>query len=58
MVDDELCNIECTVAEVERHLNHLNVNKSSGPDNISPYILKECSFQHAPSLTAPLNESF
>ena len=58
MVDGELCNIECTVTEVERHLNHWNVNKSSGPDDISPYILKECSFQLAPSLTTLLNESF
>ncbi|CAB4003114.1 Hypothetical predicted protein [Paramuricea clavata] len=55
---DSLTNIECTVAEVERHLKQLNVNKSPGPDDISPHVLKQCCTQLAPSLTTFLNESF
>ena len=55
---DSLTNIECTVAEVERHLKQLNVNKSLGPDDISPHVLKQCCTQLAPSLTTILNKSF
>jgi hypothetical protein len=55
---DSVTNIECTVAEVYRHLKQLNVNKSPGPDDISPHILKQRCTQRAPSLTTILNESF
>ena len=29
--------------EVERHLRDIDVKKALGPDNISPYILKNCA---------------
>ena len=35
----------------------LNVNKSTGPDDISPYILKETAHQLSPLLTYLFNRS-
>jgi hypothetical protein len=58
VVWEELGIIECTEQEVERHLKKLNVNKSPGPDNIPPRILRECASQLAPSLATLFNKSF
>ena len=38
-----LCDITFTVSDVEKLLLKLNCNKSPGPDNIHPHILKECA---------------
>ena len=37
--------IEVTSPGVVKLLSGLNVNKSTGPDDISPYILKETAHQ-------------
>jgi len=38
-----LCDITFTVSDIEKLLLKLNCNKSPGPDNIHPRILKECA---------------
>jgi len=38
-----LCDISFTVSDIEKLLLKLNCNKSPGPDNIHPRILKECA---------------
>ena len=43
--------IEITVKGVEKLLSGLNPNKATGPDGISPRILKELSLEIAPLLT-------
>ena len=57
-MQDEICNVECTEEEIETYLKKLKVNKSPGPDTISPQILKECASQLAPSLAKLFNKSF
>jgi hypothetical protein len=49
VVHDELSNVDCTDDEIESYLINLEVNKSPGPDTISPRILKECASQLAPA---------
>lgn len=49
-----ICNLKFTVDEVFEELTSLDVNKSAGPDNISPYFVKMCS----PSLALPLSIIF
>ena len=58
MVNDELRDIQCTTEEVESYLRNIDANKSSGPDGISPHVVKECATQLAPSLTNIFNKSF
>lgn len=58
MTSENLTNVECCIKEVECYLNKLDTNKSSGPDNISPHILKRCSKQLARSLASLLKDSF
>ena len=53
MTSENLTKVECSIDEVECYLNKLDTNKSPGPDNISPHILKRCSEQLAPSLAIP-----
>ena len=43
--------INITVNEVEKLLKELNPNKASGPDQLSPRILKELHHELAPSVT-------
>lgn len=38
-----MCDVEFSVADVREILSGLRRNKSSGPDEIHPIILKECS---------------
>ena len=40
-----------TVSGTEKLLKQLNPTKASGPDNISPWVLKEVASEIAPSLT-------
>lgn len=49
--------IEVTSPGVVKLLSGLNVNKSTGPDDISPYILKETAHQLSPLLTYLFNRS-
>ena len=58
MTSENLTKVECSIDEVECYLNKLDTNKSPGPDNISPHILKRCSKQLAPSLTSLFNDFF
>ena len=47
-----LCeDINITVSGIEKLLKQLNPTKASGPDNISPRVLKEVVSEIAPSLT-------
>jgi hypothetical protein len=46
-----------TVPGVEKLLNQLKVNKATGPDAIPNRILKTCSSELAPALTAIFNQS-
>ena len=50
MTDENLTEVGCSAEEIECYINKLDTNKSPGPDNISPHILKRCSKQLAPSL--------
>ena len=50
-------NLVCSVDDVASLLSELDITKSSGPDNISPRILKECAHELAPSLTGIFNLS-
>ena len=46
-----LCeDINITVSGIEKLLKQLNPTKASGPDNISPRVLKEVASEIAPSL--------
>jgi hypothetical protein len=58
VTEEKLCDIQCSVDEVEQYLNNINVSKSPGPDNILPRILKECASAIAPSLTSIFNRSW
>ena len=50
-------NVQCTEADVLSRLDHLNANKSPGPDEFLPRVMKEVSTQVAPHLTAIFNNS-
>ena len=39
--------LSCSVEEVTKLLQSIDVNKASGPDNISPRVLKECAMELA-----------
>ena len=43
------------IFEVEKHLHDTDVKKATGPDNVSPYILKNCAHQLAEPLTKLFN---
>ena len=45
----KLENINCIANEVRRLLLKLKPNKSLGPDNIAPCVLRECASELAPS---------
>ena len=47
----------CTVEEIEELLCTLNVDKSTGPNSISPRMLKSTAYSIAPSLTKLFNRS-
>jgi hypothetical protein len=57
VMEEKLCDIQCSVDEVEQYLNNINVSKSPGPDNILPRILKQCASAIAPSLASIFNRS-
>ena len=52
-----LSDIPISEEEVVQHLLYLDPSKSPGPDNISGYILKQCSTVIAPSLCSLFNHS-
>ena len=58
VLDDKLCNVSCTPSEVENHLKNLNIQKSPGPDHLSPRILKECALELSTSLCNLFNKTF
>ena len=49
--------IQFTTEEVQETLLALDTSKATGPDNISPKLLKETAHQIAPSLTKLFNKS-
>ena len=49
--------IQVTTPGVFKLLNNLDAKKSSGPDDISPRVLKECASELAPVLTFLFNQS-
>ena len=57
-VERKLEHINCSVNEVRIHLQKLKVNRSPGPDNIAPCILKSFASELAHSVTYMLNKSF
>ena len=50
-------NIQCTKAEVHDRLGNLNANKSPGPDEFLPRVMREVSAQVATHLAAIFNNS-
>ena len=46
-----------TIRDIISTLKALDVNKSVGPDGISPFVLRHCCYQLAPSLCALFNLS-
>ena len=55
--DSTIGDLVCSVADVMEVLGAIDVNKASGPDAISPKILKECAAELSPSLTQLFNFS-
>ena len=53
----ELGDLVLRVEEVYNVLKNLDKSKASGPDNISPRLLKECASQLAPSICLLFNKS-
>ena len=47
--------LSCSVEEVTKLLQSIDVNKASGPDNIPPRVLKECAMELALPLTIFFN---
>ena len=43
--------LSCSVEEVAKLLQSIDINKATGPDNIPPRILKECAMELALPLT-------
>ena len=58
VVVKRLENINCSVNEVRRLLLKLKPNKSTGPDNVAPCVLRECGSELPPSLAHILNKLF
>ncbi len=58
VTSEKLSNIMCSAREVASHLRTLNPNKSPGPDQISPYIVKQCADELSTSLCNLSNKSF
>ncbi len=52
-----LSDVHLTTEEVLQTLLTLDTNKATGPDEISPKLLKLCAYQIAPSLTNLFNKS-
>ena len=55
--DSLLSDVQFTTEEVQETLLALDTSKATGPDNISPKLLKETAHQIAPSLTKLFNKS-
>ena len=53
----ELGNVKFDSRMVENALSKLDVNKATGPDDISPVVLKQCAHVLAPSLALLFNMS-
>ena len=53
----ELCNVYITEREVMNVLKSLDCSKSTGPDNVSPIVLKECCQELSGPLCALFNKS-
>ena len=51
-VEHLLCQVEITESDVYDVLRSLKTDKSPGPDNIHPRVLKECARELAESLAA------
>ena len=56
-VHPSMDDIQVTTPGVFKLLNNLDAKKSSGPDDISPRVLKECASELAPVLTFLFNQS-
>jgi hypothetical protein len=54
---DNLESISVSTEEVSYLLSNLSTDKATGPDEISAQLLKECSNEIAPSMTALFNKS-
>ena len=53
----QISDITLTTEEVAACLSNLDISKASGPDRIPARLLKECSYQIAPSICALFNQS-
>ena len=53
----ELDEIFCSIDEVKQLLSNLKVNKASGPDDVSSFMLKCVATSIAPSITQLFNQS-
>ena len=56
-VHPSMDDIQVTTPGVSKLLNNLDAKKSSGPDDISPRVLKECASELARVLTFLFNQS-
>ena len=54
---DTLETVSITIEEIRYLLSNISSDKATGPDEISGRLLKECSNEIAPSLTALFNKS-
>ena len=51
LFEEIMPDIDITIAGIEKQLKGLNANKATGPDGLSPRVLKELSSEIAPILT-------
>ena len=56
-IDERLRDIRFDIVDIRIILDHLDVSKATGPDNIPGRVLKECAREIAPSLTKLCNLS-
>jgi len=53
-----MTDVSFSINEIQQALCNLQVNKTSGPDHIPPYILKNCAEEISPVLKVIFTKSF
>lgn len=58
IVTEDCINPTFDANEIEKRLNKLNINKSTGVDNVHPRVLKECANSLAKPFSIIFNKSY
>lgn len=57
IIDENLRSVDFSKEKVETLLRHLDITKAKGPDNISPWVLKNCASELSESLSILFKKS-